>query len=128
VAKQQRHTRVYYVEDCVEVRTRVSRELASIDGIELVGCAERAPEAIACIRRSRPDVVVLDLHLQEGTGMDILRELRNDHQPPLMIVLTNQSDPTSRERSRKAGARHYFDKSTEFHEFLTILTQLGHVW
>ena len=128
MAKQQRHTRVYYVEDCVEVRTRVSRELASIDGIELVGCAERAPEAIACIRRSRPDVVVLDLHLQEGTGMDILRELRNDHQPPLMIVLTNQSDPTSRERSRKAGARHYFDKSTEFHEFLTILTQLGHVW
>ncbi len=110
------------------MRTRVSRELASIDGIELVGCAERAPEAIACIRRSRPDVVVLDLHLQEGTGMDILRELRNDHQPPLMIVLTNQSDPTSRERSRKAGARHYFDKSTEFHEFLTILTQLGHVW
>ena len=124
MAKQERPTRVYYVEDCVEVRTRVSREMAHIDGIELVGCAERAGEAIACIRGSRPDVVVLDLQLREGTGIDVLRELRTDDQPPLMIVLTNQSDPTSRERSLRAGARHYFDKSTEFHEFLTLLTQL----
>jgi len=125
VAKQERLTRVYYVEDCFEVRTRVSRELAHIDGIELVGCAERAAEAIACIRRSRPDVVVLDLQLREGTGIDILRELRNDDRPPLMIVLTNQSDSTSRERSLKAGARHYFDKSTESHEFLALLARLA---
>jgi DNA-binding NarL/FixJ family response regulator len=125
VARQERLTRVYYIEDCVEVRARISRELALLDGIELVGCAERAAEAIASIRRSCPDVVVLDLQLREGTGIDILRELRADDQPPVMIVLTNQSDSTSRERSLKAGARYYFDKSTEFEEFLTVLKGLG---
>jgi DNA-binding NarL/FixJ family response regulator len=116
---------VYYVEDCVEVRARIGRELALLDGVELVGCAERAAEAIACIRRSCPDVVVLDLQLREGTGIDILRELRTDDRPPVMIVLTNQSDSTSRERSLKAGARYYFDKSTEFEQFLTVIKGLG---
>ena len=115
---------MYYVEDCVEVRARISRELALIDGIELVGCAECAAEAIACIRQICPDIVVLDLQLREGAGLDILRELGHDARPPLMIVLTNQCDATSRERSLKAGARHYFDKSTEFQEFLACLKQL----
>jgi two-component system OmpR family response regulator len=121
VASHQRSTRVYHVEDSVEVRVRISSELERLDGIELVGFAECSTEAIAGIRQGRPDVIVLDLDLREGSGLDVLRALRNDHPRPLIIVLTNQSDPTARQRSIQAGAHHYFDKSTEFPQFLACL-------
>ena len=118
-------TRLYYVEDSAELRSRIDRELAGIDGVEVLGYSERASEAIGEIRRRRPDVVVLDLRLLEGTGMDVLKGLRQVEPRPIVIVLTNHSDTTSREHSLKAGATYFFDKSTEFDQFLSTLSLLN---
>jgi DNA-binding NarL/FixJ family response regulator len=118
-------TRLYYVEDSAELRSRIDRKLAQVEGVEVLGYSARAHDAIREIRRYQPDVVVLDLQLLEGSGIDVLKELRNDDPRPLIIVLTNHSDPTSREHSLKAGAKYFFDKSTEFDQFLAALRQLG---
>jgi Response regulator containing a CheY-like receiver domain and an HTH DNA-binding domain len=112
--------RLYYVEDSAELRTRIERELAGIESVEVIGHAERAPEAIRAIRLHQPDIVVLDLQLIEGTGLDVLKELRGGGWP-IVIVLTNHSDSTSKQRSLKAGAGYFFDKSTEFDQFLSTL-------
>jgi len=118
-------TRLYYVEDSAELRSRIDRELAGIDGIDVLGHSERAPEAIREIRRCQPDVVVLDLQLLEGAGIDVLKALRGgESQRPIVIVLTNHADTTSRERSLRAGAQYFFDKSTEFDQFLSTLSCL----
>ena len=117
-------TRLYYVEDSAELRSRIDRELAGIDGIDVLGHSERAAEAIREIRRCQPDIVVLDLQLLEGAGIDVLKALRGAGQRPIVIVLTNHADATSREHSLKAGARYFFDKSTEFEQFLSTLTRL----
>ena len=119
------HTRLYYVEDSAELRRRVDCELAQIDGVEVMGHSERAPEALREIRRHQPDVVVLDLQLLEGSGLDVLKGLRHDDWQPIVMVLTNHSDPTSREHSIKAGAQYFFDKSTEFELFVAALRQLS---
>ena len=119
------HTRLYYVEDSAELRRRVDDELAQIDGVEVMGHSERAPDALREIRRHRPDVVVLDLQLLEGSGLDVLKGLRHDDWQPIVMVLTNHSDPTSREHSIKAGAKYFFDKSTEFDLFVAALRQLS---
>lgn len=106
------------------MRSRIDRELAEIDGIDVLGHSERASEAILEIRRCQPDVVVLDLQLLEGAGIDVLKALRGEDQPPIVIVLTNHADTTSREHSLRAGARYFFDKSTEFDQFLSTLSGL----
>src|SRR5438128_512418 len=80
------HTRLYYVEDSAELRRRVDSELAQIDGVEVLGHSERAPEAIREIRTRQPDVVVLDLQLLEGSGLDVLKGLRNDPWRPIVMV------------------------------------------
>jgi len=92
--------------------------------VEIVGYADRAAGATVEIRRLRPDVVLLDMQLLEGSGMDVLKALRHDDHPPMIVVLTNHADPVSRERSLKEGARYFFDKSTEFDQFLAILPDL----
>jgi two-component system response regulator DevR len=116
--------RLYCVEDCRELRLRISRELAQSGSVEIVGYADAASKATCEIRRLRPDVVLLDLQLVEGSGIEVLRALRTDDDPPIIVVLTNHSDPVSRERSLKAGAQYFFDKSTEFDQLLAILPQL----
>jgi two-component system response regulator DevR len=117
-------TRLYYVEDSAELRSRIDRELAGIEGIDVLGHSERASEAIREIQRCQPDIVVLDLQLLEGTGIDVLKAVRGDGERPSVIVLTNHADTTSREHSLKAGARYFFDKSTEFDQFLSTLSRL----
>jgi len=119
------NTRLYYVEDSAELRRRIDHELSEIDGVEVTGHSERAPEALREIRRQQPDVVVLDLQLTEGSGLDVLKGLRHDEWRPVVMVLTNHSDPTSREHSIRAGAKYFFDKSTEFELFVAALRQLS---
>src|SRR5260221_11370355 len=96
-------TRLYYVEDSAELRSRIDRELAGIDGIDILGHSERAAEAIREIRRCQPDVVVLDLQLLEGAGIDVLKALRGEDPCPIVIVLTNHADATSSEHSLTDG-------------------------
>jgi len=67
---------------------------------------------------------VLDLQLLEGSGLDVLKGLQHEDWRPIVMVLTNHSDPTSRERSLKAGAKYFFDKSTEFDQFVATLNQM----
>ena len=117
--------RLFHVEDNDQMRSRIDRELAGITGVELVGHSGKAREAIREIRRSDPDLVVLDLQLSEGSGLDVLKSLHPNSRKPVVIVLTNLSDATSRERSLRAGARYFFDKSTEFDQFLGTLSTLS---
>jgi DNA-binding response OmpR family regulator len=50
---------------------------------------------------------------------------RGGGRQPIVIMLTNHSDATSKERSLKAGAEYFFDKSTEFDRFLSTLKDIA---
>ena len=115
--------RLFHVEDSACMRERV-RELAQLSGIKVVGFSDCADDAIRQIRLIKPDLVVLDLQLAEGSGVDILREFASGAVPSMCIVLTNHSDFRFRELSRKAGARWFFDKSTELEEFGEFLKKI----
>lgn len=113
--------RLFHVEDSAVLRNRIGRELAQLTGIEIVGFSDRADDAIRQIRRIAPDLVVLDLQLTDGSGIDVLRALSPGPAPPALIVLTNHADSRFRELSLRAGALHFFDKSTQIEEFIAFL-------
>jgi DNA-binding NarL/FixJ family response regulator len=117
--------RLFHVEDSVDLRNRIEEELARLTGIEVVGFSGGADDAIRQIRRLQPDLVVLDLQLAEGSGIDVLRSLISANDPPIFIVLTNHSDSRFRTLSLRAGAHHFFDKSTQLEEFIEFLKSVG---
>jgi DNA-binding NarL/FixJ family response regulator len=106
--------KVCIVEDSDIVRERLAAMLTETGGVEVVGEASGAVEALAIVRRLRPDVVILDLQLAEGSGFDVLKTIRRDGPTPLVLVLTNHASLQHRQRCLKAGADCFFDKAVEF--------------
>ena len=106
--------KVFLVEDSPILRTRLEAMLAAIPGAQTVGHAEGAEEAIQRILGERPDVVVLDIHLKQGNGFDILRAVAAAAPEVVFYVLTNYPAEGYRASAERLGARGFFDKSSEF--------------
>jgi DNA-binding NarL/FixJ family response regulator len=118
-------TKVFIVDDSAPIRTRIGEMLGTVDGIELVGEAASAREAIAGISGSRPDSVVLDLNLPDASGMEVLRTFRPVQPEIVFVVLTNHSEPQYRHACHRAGAAFFFDKSSEFDRVREVIEQIA---
>ena len=119
--------RVYLVEDS-PILTKLLVGLIEADsGAIVVGQSDNARSALADISSLDPDLVVLDLHLREGNGVDVIRALRASDKAlslPTLVVLTNHSGLPYRKAAREAGADHFFDKSTEIPMMLSLIRSL----
>lgn len=108
---------VLIVDDSVTVRNALRALLSAMPGVKSVREAGSVAEAVAALDEERPDLVLLDLHIQGGTGLDVLRVLRGRTyvKRPVVIVLTMLPGTPARERSLAAGADLFVDKATEIH-------------
>jgi DNA-binding NarL/FixJ family response regulator len=106
--------KVFLVEDSGPVRQRLNDLLAAA-GARVVGHAATAQAAIEGILQARPDVVVLDLTLAQGSsGFDVLRAVHAREPQIDIYMLSNFSTEPYRRVAAQLGARGFFDKSSEF--------------
>ena len=119
-----RYLKVFVADDSIVLRERLLEMLGEIHGIQVVGCAENGLHAIDCIRRLRPDAVILDIQMPQGTGLDVLKNIRGTGGAPLFIVFTNFPYPQYRKRALECGAQKKFDKTTEFEKLRELFGQL----
>ena len=105
--------RVFLVEDSKLVRERIAELLATIEGIDTVGSAASAQDATDAIVATKPDAVLLDIKLAQGSGFDVLRALRATAPQVEVYVFSNFAWPAYRQLASSLGARGFFDKTTE---------------
>lgn len=105
--------KVFLVEDSPMLRTRLQTMLAAIPGARTVGQASGAQDAIQAILAQRPDTVVLDIHLDQGNGFDVLQALQKSAPDIAVYVLTNYPNEAYRRKAESLGARGFFDKSSD---------------
>jgi len=105
---------VLLVEDFAPIRHRMSSLISGHPGIEVVGEAADAAGALRQFALCRPDVVVLDIQLPDGSGIDVLRTIKASSPDCVVIMLTSHADEAYREACQRAGADHFFQKETEF--------------
>jgi DNA-binding NarL/FixJ family response regulator len=98
--------------------------LSELAGIEIVGQAQDAPEAVRAIRELKPDIVTLDIQLIGGSGIEVLEKIKQEEHAPVVIMLTNLSSLPYRKRCSVAGADFFLDKSTEFGKVRKIIQVL----
>ncbi|MDP9090388.1 MAG: response regulator [Pseudomonadota bacterium] len=105
--------RVLLVEDSVIVAERLIEVLRNVPEVNLVGTVDTEKAAIECLRREPTDIVILDLHLKQGTGFGVLRALAGMQIQPRVIVLTNYDLPEYMHASLSLGAAHFLDKARD---------------
>jgi len=116
---------VLVVEDSKIVRERLVRLLSAVPNLRIVAEATSVRDAVARISEFTPDVVTLDLRLEDGTGLDLLRAVEGIQPRPCIAVLSNYGDQQSRRECMALGADYFFDKSLELTDLRTLLTGLA---
>ncbi len=112
------------IDDSTVIRRRVISMLSQVNGVEFVGEAEDAAEGLKLIRATHPDVVILDVRMQDRSGIGLLEDLKYDPYLPIVIVLTNYPYVAYRKRCLQLGARYFFDKTTEFTRVAEVVQEL----
>jgi DNA-binding NarL/FixJ family response regulator len=114
--------RVFVVEDSPRIRARLDELIASA-GAEVSGHASQVAPATSAILETRPDIVILDLQLADGTGFDVLRAV-HDAAPEIEIYLfTNFAADPYRQLAERLGASGFIDKSREFERVHDVIVQ-----
>jgi DNA-binding NarL/FixJ family response regulator len=116
---------VFLVDDSVVIRQRLKRMLTDVDQIQVVGEAGDAQTATTdAILKQKPDAVLLDIHLLNGSGIDVLARLKKADPTIAVIILTDYPFQQYRIKCMEAGADFFFVKSTEFDQVVPALKKL----
>jgi len=105
---------VFLVEDSPAIRARLAATIRGIAGAELVGEAGTVGAAIEGIRSTHPSAVILDLQLEDGSGLDVLKAVYPAAPELHVAVLTNYATDQHRRACMDAGAEFFLDKSSDF--------------
>ena len=116
--------KVFIADDSKIFRDRLKEMLAELTEIEIIGEAENILETKKRIRKLNPDIVILDIRMPDGSGIDILKHIKKNNQVPAVIILTNYPYPQYRKKCMELGADYFFKKSDEIEEVLEALKQL----
>jgi DNA-binding NarL/FixJ family response regulator len=105
-----RRTRIVIVDDHPIVRLGIRQMLASEPDLEVCGEAASADAAKQLIEGAPPDLAIVDLSLEQGTGLDLIRTLRESLPTLPLLVLSMHDEALFAERVLRAGARGYIMK------------------
>lgn len=116
---------VLLVEDSIPIRHRLVALFCESPQVRIVGEAGTIDEALFLVRMTKPEAVVLDVQLPDGSGLQLLRFLRQESPACHLIVLTTQDLPELRHYCAELGVRDYFNKATQFEEAALRLHQIA---
>lgn len=117
--------KVFLADDSDAIRQRVYALLGAAH-IDVVGQAATPQTCIDGILASHPDVVVLDVQLEGGTGLQVLKAVRSADPAVAFVVFSNNSAPAYRKRYLGEGATQFLDKSSEFDQLAAAVTSACH--
>jgi DNA-binding NarL/FixJ family response regulator len=104
--------KIMLVDDHEVVREGLNSLLSRREGFKVVAQAGTVAESIVEAERTRPDVVIMDVRLPDGSGIEACREIREAHPEIKVIILTSYADDDAVFASILAGASGYVLKQT----------------
>lgn len=106
--------KIVIVEDDIGIAEIHRRNLDKIDYVEVIGIAANKEEATTLFDVLNPDLVLLDIYLPDGNGLDILRELRQKESSPDVILITADRDVNTLQEAMRGGVVDYLLKPVIF--------------
>jgi DNA-binding NarL/FixJ family response regulator len=116
---------ILIADDSAAMREKLVELLSTIKGVDSIGLAHDVPGALLSISNVVPDVAILDIQMPGGSGLDVLRDLKQNHPSTIVIMLTNHPDEQYRETCVELGADYFFSKSTDSGRLIEVVEQLA---
>jgi len=116
--------KILIVDDSKILRERLTRVIAEIKGMEIVGEAETQSQTLRLIIKLKPDVVILDIRLKTGGGIKVLENIIKRSLKTEIIVCTNYSYTQYRRRCQELGVKYFLEKATEFEKIPRVLRKI----
>ncbi|GGC89110.1 DNA-binding response regulator [Tersicoccus solisilvae] len=118
-------TRVFLVDDHEIVRRGIADLIARADDLEVVGESDSVGRTMPRVRATRPDVVVVDLRLPDGNGVELCRAIRSDLPGTRCLILTAHDDDEAYVNAVLAGASGYLLKSVRSQDILGSIRRVA---
>jgi len=116
-----RPIRIFIVDDHTLVREWLANLLKQEPDFAVCGQADSAPEALAGMSASPPEIAIVDLSLKHGSGLDLIKDLRTQCPATQVVVLSMHEEIYYVERAFRAGARGYVTKRDSTHRIVEAI-------
>ena len=116
---------ILIADDSIQIRDRLKETLHEMPEVEGVCEAGTGREALSLIRKINPDVVLLDIVMPDGNGLQVLETMKELGTSSKIVVMTNHAYPQLAKRCVRAGARYFLDKSNEFGKIPEVIQSLN---
>jgi DNA-binding NarL/FixJ family response regulator len=117
--------RVFIADDHAIVRAGLKQILAEERDISVVGEAETGLDAIKLFRKSRCNVLLLDISLPDRNGIEVLKQIKDDKPELAVLMLSMHREDQYAIRSLKAGAAGYLTKQSAPRELVGAIRQVA---
>ncbi|OQX94945.1 hypothetical protein B6I21_07995 [candidate division KSB1 bacterium 4572_119] len=116
--------KILIADDSKLLRDRLSQLITELPGEHITYHAKNGYEALEHIKEFKTDVVILDIRMPGGGGVEALQQIKKQPSPPFVIMFTNYPYPQYKKKCEQFGADYFFDKSNELEKLLTLLQTL----
>jgi DNA-binding NarL/FixJ family response regulator len=120
-----RRLKTLIVEDSPLMQGILAEAVRIVPGLELAAVVDSAVDAVAGYSGHRPEVVILDLVLRSGSGLDVLREIKRVAPECRVVVFTGYDAEQYRTHCLAAGADYFLSKIRQHQELIQLLGKLG---
>ena len=117
-------TKILIVDDHPLVRTGFAQLIGDCPDLEVCGEAGNMAEALKQIDASSPDLVIIDLSLAGGSGLDLIEHIKSRDKDTLMLVASMHDETLYAERVLAAGARGYINKQEAQDRIIQAIRQV----
>ncbi len=115
---------VAIVDDSPVIREGLIRMLSKLHDVKLIWQAASVAEAMAAFRLISSDVIILDVEMPDGKGIEVLEAVKKEGPGTVVMILTNYAVAPLKKRYCSSGADFFFDKSTEFEKVFETLREM----
>jgi DNA-binding NarL/FixJ family response regulator len=116
--------RIFLVDDHPLVREWLTNLIHQQADLQVCGEAEGAPQALGAVTKLRPDIAIVDISLKDGSGIELIKNIRSVAPEVAVIVLSMHDESLYAERALRAGARGYIMKRETAKKVIAAIRQV----
>lgn len=117
-------SRILIVDDHPVMRKGLSQVIDDQSDMEVCGEASNIPEAMEKIQQLKPDLVIVDISLGDGNGIELIKQIRSRGEDPRMLVSSMHDESLFAERAIRAGAQGYVNKHEDTDRLIQALRDI----